>query len=187
MPDPDDLLIVEEISQSNWQAREVYAKFGLAMYVGQVLEHEIVNLLSWSGISAGEYATYEQAESASSELFGKTMGTLKATLLRRRVDLGHLDDDLMRAVRLRNFLAHNYFRERAAAAMTREGREQMIAELDQAIEFFQEVDAKLTPFTLRIVEEFGLMEKLPEVAEESKGKGFGQPLPGLSDPSPSAA
>jgi hypothetical protein len=110
MPDPGDLIMVEEIDQLSWQLREVYGKFGQAMYFGQVLEHEIVNLLSWSGIRAGEYTTYEQAHAASDILFSKTMGTLKATLLRRRVDLGHLDDELTRAVKLRNFLAHSYYR-----------------------------------------------------------------------------
>jgi hypothetical protein len=37
-------------------------------------------------------------------------------------------------VSLRNFLAHRYFRERASAFMSAEGRDQMIAELDRAVE-----------------------------------------------------
>jgi hypothetical protein len=66
--------------------------------------------------------------------------------------------------------------------MTVEGREQMADELDQARTFFQEVDSRLTPFTHRIIEEFGLMAQLPQVMNESSGRGFGQPLPGLSAP-----
>jgi hypothetical protein len=102
----DDLVVAEEIDPESWHIREVYAWFGLAMYTGQVLEHGIVNLLSWSGIGAGEYHTHEQAQTASDELFREAMGTLKKILLQRRIDLAHLDDQLIRAVRLRNFLAH---------------------------------------------------------------------------------
>jgi hypothetical protein len=181
MPDSDDLVMIEEIDPESWHVREVYAKFGLAMYQGQVLEHEIVNLLSWTGINVGELATQEQADVNAVTLFAKTMGALRMALLKRRLDLGHLDDELMRAVKLRNFLAHGYFRERAAAFMTAEGRDRMIAELDQAIEFFREADAGLTPFTLRIIEAFGLTEKLHELREEDPaGESFGPSLPGLS-------
>jgi len=181
MPESGDLVMVEEIDPEDWHVREVYARFGLAMYQGQVLEHEIVNLLSWTGINAGEIANREQADASSAILFAKTMGALRAALMTRRIDLGQLDGELTRAVRLRNFLAHHYFRERAAAFMTREGRDGMIGELDQAITFFREVDERLTPFTLRIIEAFGLTGKLHELrAEDQAGKSFGPRLPGLA-------
>jgi hypothetical protein len=175
-----DSFMVEEITPEGWHNREVYAKFGLAVYEGQVLEHEIVNLIIWSGIGLGVYRTREETEAADVELFRKTMGTLKKELLSRRIDLGHLEDELIRAVTLRNFLAHRYFRERAAAFMSEEGRDQMIQELDRAAEFFGEMDAKLTPFTLKMVEKFGLLDKLPEFMKENEEAGeFGEPLPGL--------
>ena len=63
--------------------------------------------------------------------------------------------------------------------MTGEGREQMIAELDRVVEFFEEVDSRLTPFTRLIMEEFNVIGHLEEAKENVMGQGFGQPLPGL--------
>ena len=53
-----------------------------------------------------------ESEADSVKLFRQTMGALKTTLMVRRADIRHVDDLLARAVRLRNFLAHEYFRQR---------------------------------------------------------------------------
>lgn len=175
-----DVFMVEEIDPESWHCREVYAKFGLAMYQGQVLEHEIVNLIVWSGVNTGTYSNRQEFDIANVEMFKKTMGTLKKVLMAHRIDLGYLEDELVKAVRLRNFLAHNYFRERASALMDEDGRDRMIAELDQAVEFFGHVDAQLTPFTNKILESFDVLDKIPEVMEQTRETmGFGEPLPGL--------
>lgn len=50
------------------------------------------------------------------------MGARRLELLARRPDLAHMEDLLTRALRLRNFLAHNYFRERAAAITREDGQ-----------------------------------------------------------------
>jgi hypothetical protein len=174
------LLVAEDIDPESWHTRQVFAKFGLAVYQGQVLEHEIVNLIVWSGVGDGTYSSYKETQSANVEMFLKTMGSLKKVLMSRRVDLGHLESDLIKAVSLRNFLAHNYFRERAAAFMTHEGREQMIDELEQAIAFLEKVDGNLTAFTRKIIGSFGVLERMPETMREVRERmGFGEPLPGL--------
>lgn len=176
----DVAFMIEDISPDSWQCREVFAKFGLALYAGQVLEHEIINLIVWSGISTGTYASRDDMETEDVELFRKTMGKLKNVLMSRRIDLAHLEDELIRAVTLRNFLAHSYFRERVNAFANIEGRDQMIAELDRATAFFEHVDAQLTTFTRKIVGSFDLLEKMPELMKEAeKTKEFGQPLPGF--------
>lgn len=116
-------------------------------YFAQVLEHSIVNLVVWSGVRDGRYRVYEETEAANVELFRQTMGSIKKTLLSCRPNITHLDDLLIRALRLRNFLAHQYFRQRAAAFLTEDGRNEMIRELDRAKAFFKEVDGKLEPLT----------------------------------------
>lgn len=169
----------EDISPESWQTREVYATFGLAIYFAQVLEHGIVNLIVWSGVIDGTYHTYEETEAANVELFRKTMGAMKKELINRRADLAHLDEDLVRALRLRNFLAHNYFRERSSAFVNEHGRDQMLDELRNAIAIFQEVDAKISDLTLELLKTKGVHERMPEMLEEVKKAGFGPPLPGI--------
>jgi hypothetical protein len=172
-------MMLEDIEPESWLAREVFARFGVAIYTSQVLEHGIVNLVVWSGLRDGDYRAYEETEAANVKLFRQTMGSVKKTLLSRRPDIAHLDDLLIRAVRLRNFLAHEYFRERAAAFMTEEGREEMIEELKKAVTFFEDVDARLEPLTMQIIEATGVDEHLPEAMENARQVGFGEPLPGL--------
>ena len=172
-------MMLEDIDPESWLSREVFARFGLAMYSSQVLEHGIVNLVVWSGLRDGSYRAYEETEAANAELFRQTLGSVKKILLSRRPDIGHLDDLLIRVVRLRNFLAHQYFRQRAAAFLTEAGKNQMIGELKKATAFFENVDAKLEPLTMQIIEAIGVDKHMPEAMEGARQAGFGDPLPGL--------
>jgi hypothetical protein len=171
--------VLEDIEPEDWLIREVFAHFGAAIYHSQVLEHGIVNLVVWSGLRDGSYRAFEETETANAELFRQTMGSVMKILLSRRPDVGHLDDLLIRAVRLRNFLAHKYFRQRAAAFMTEAGQNQMIGELEKTTAFFKEVDAKLSLLTRQIIEVMGINKHMPAAMEEARQAGFGEPLPGL--------
>src|SRR5215469_8330949 len=102
-------MMPEDISPGDWLTREVFARFGLAIYESQVLENGIVSLVIWSGLRDRRYRTYEETEADNSELFRQTQGSVRKILMSRRPDIGHLDDLLIRAVHLRNFLAHQYF------------------------------------------------------------------------------
>jgi hypothetical protein len=93
-------MMPEDISSGDWLTREVFARFGLAIYESQVLEHGIVNLVVWSGLRDRRYRTYEETETDNAELFRQTLGSVKTILVSRRPDIGHLDDLLIRAVRL---------------------------------------------------------------------------------------
>jgi hypothetical protein len=172
-------MVLEDIGPEDWHVREVFAHFGAAIYSSGVLEHGIVNLVIWTGVRDRRYRVLEETETANTELLRQTMGSVRKILMSRRPDVEHLDDLLIRAVRLRNFLVHQYFRERAAAFMTEDGRHQMIEELDKAKAFFEEVDAKLAPLTAQIIEVMGIAKHMPEMMEEVRQKGFGDPLPGL--------
>jgi hypothetical protein len=146
----------EDIDPESWLVREVYANFGLAVYHGQVLENGITNLILWSGVGDGIYVNVEQINVASDELLSKTMGAARKVVMSRRADIAHLEDELSKAVKLRNFLAHGYFRERAAALVTDDGRHQMLDELKAAILFFTAVDAKLKPLSRELLRARGV-------------------------------
>jgi hypothetical protein len=181
MPDEDDeLLKVEEVAPGGRQAHQVYAKFGVAMYGAQTLEFVILAVLEWSGLVSGRYTTAEAWARADAELLRKTLGALQKALIVERVDLTHLEEDLVRAVALRNFLAHNYFRERIDAIESWEGRERMVAELDQAHDLFNALVQRLRPITRGIVDEFSAHHPLPQVDTRTRAGEFDSPVPGLS-------
>ena len=172
-------MMLEDIDPESWLTREVYAHYGLALYMAQVLEHGIVNLATWTGVREGTIRSFEESEADSADLFKLTMGKVKQVLVSRQPDVADLDELLMCAVRLRNFLAHRYFRERSAAFMTEDGRNQMIEELKKAAAYFREVDDKLKPFTSQIIEAMGIAKCMDEAMEEARQAGFGDPLPGI--------
>jgi hypothetical protein len=62
-------MMLEDIDPESWLSREVFARFGLAMYSSQVLEHGIVNLVVWSGLRDGSYRAYKEKETSNAELF----------------------------------------------------------------------------------------------------------------------
>lgn len=90
------------------------------------------------------------------------------------------EDKLCRAVKLRNFLAHGYFRERTSAFMTKEGQQAMIRELQAAAEFLENVNAEFEALELDMAQALGATEEhLAEMHASLPKRGFGKPPPGL--------
>jgi hypothetical protein len=173
-------MLLEDIDPDSWLVRQVYAYFGLAIYAAQVLEHGIVNLAVWTGVRDGSIRAAEDTDADYESLFRLTMGQLNRTLKSRRPDYSQIEDDLGRALALRNFLAHHYFRERSAAFMTEEGKDQMITELQAARDFLREVDGRLDALTAQILSLLGVDKHLAEAERAALQQGFGPALPGLT-------
>ena len=174
--------MTENISPEHELGREICARFGLAMYYAQMLEFSIVNQLLALGITNGTYNTYEEAEAVVVRLLGSTLGELNQKLADGKTDFTHLEDDLRRARLLRNFLAHNYFRERVLAAELPAGRERMLDELAQAASFLKEIGERLNTLTTETYEAQGITPvDLRDARETAERIVPGLPLPGLLD------
>lgn len=133
------------------QIREVYSRYGLAMYQAQVLEHGMVNAVIIARMlptmrQHPDRATWEDAfdQAYDSEL-AKTFGNML-----RALEPLALPDDLMSRLRCakveRDRLAHRFFREHDENFIGRSGRTRMIAECEEAIERFIMIDADLEAF-----------------------------------------
>jgi len=124
--------------------KTTFAQFGLAYYQASVLEHEIVNILAVTRL----VATRRDAEQLLSDpwdySFKATMGPLVKQLEKHLPTDNELGTDLIEALRLRNHLAHAFWRERADDFCTDAGRMRMIAYLIETRKFFQSVDRRLT-------------------------------------------
>jgi hypothetical protein len=121
------------------QHKEVYAHFGLAIFMAQVLEHAIVNALVCCDLIPNRrgHALSQQEWSVEVDRFmdgqfENTMGRLIKALKDAMVLPQDLVDHLDESLRRRNFLIHSYFRERDVVWLTEEGRLLMINELRAA-------------------------------------------------------
>jgi hypothetical protein len=149
------------------QVKEVYARFGLAVYFAQVLEHGIVNALVILDLIPTRRHLARSADEWGSEVdafmdrhFQAPMGRM----MRNLRDITHVDDDLEQllneALRKRNWLVHHFFRERAAEFMSSPGREQMISEVDGCRDLFQTADKRLEAVVVPLRGKAGLTDEL---------------------------
>jgi hypothetical protein len=116
-------------------AAEVYAHYGLAMGMGQMVEHELATVLVLLGKEPYQRELFlKEIEDGNR----KTLGQLKDQLAKTGAPVLGITY-LERVVKTRNLLAHHFFRDadRSVRMNTETGRAKLIAELDDATrEFF---------------------------------------------------
>lgn len=124
--------------------KTTFAHFGLAYYQSSVLEHEIVNILGMNRLVQAREEAEQLLSDPFDDKFKDTMGRLIQQLeILTRADPG-LASDLVEALRLRNDLAHRFWRERSEDFCSDEGRARMIAYLIKVRKHFEDVDRRLT-------------------------------------------
>lgn len=124
--------------------KTTFAHFGLAYYQASVLEHEIVNILAVNRLIAARQDAEQLLSDPWDDKSKATLGVLVKQLQAHTHADPELAADLIEALRLRNHLAHAFWRDRADDFCTEDGRAQMIAYLIKARNHFQDVDQRLT-------------------------------------------
>lgn len=150
----------EDLDDEDYQTREVYAQFGVALYQASVLETSIWSVTTFGrtlGASSAAWTdTWDSNWTAVSRLtFGRAVKALKP-------HLGADDDlieDLGAAVQVRNRLAHRFFWEHAGAFTTVAGREAMLAELIIAREQFMALQPRLDAAIRRYANTIGISDE----------------------------
>jgi hypothetical protein len=146
----EESFAVNDDNETGEHTKTVYAHFGAAIYFGQCLEHGLVNALIYLDLipnySRPVHSAQEWAPSVDGFMekhFEQTLGRLIARLRVLAPMPEELSDILSVALKKRNWLAHDYFRERADGFFTRTGRDRMIGELEEAQELFRHADRML--------------------------------------------
>ncbi len=149
------------------QVKEVYARFGLAVYWAQVLEHGIVNALIILDLIPSRRHLARSTDEWGSEVDGFMDRHFQATMgrmMRELRDVTRMDDDLEQllseALRKRNWLVHDFFRERATGFISTTGREQMLSEVDRCRDLFQSADKRLEATVAPLRRKAGLTDEL---------------------------
>jgi hypothetical protein len=140
--------------------REVFANAGLALYLAQVLEHGLVNLVAAARAAQGSFNTPDDVDATFGGLFGKTMGgQLRAALEAVSFTPAQIEG-LREALALRNYLAHHFFRERIDDFATEDGRNGLTETLVEMQERFQAVDRELEPHLFRLFAQSGITREV---------------------------
>jgi len=142
--------------------RELYAYYGLAMYYAQSLEHGMVNLLVAIRRVKEPDACYDDIEAFFDRGYKKTLGTLLKDV-GRHIDIPEELDGLLRdAMNGRNYLVHNYFRERTVELQTMDGKRAMIDELYGYQELFRRAGGLVDAITVQLMERLGISRETVE-------------------------
>ncbi|MFA6608448.1 MAG: hypothetical protein WCT07_00870 [Candidatus Paceibacterota bacterium] len=158
--------MIIDTSSKNEEVKEVYAYFGLAIYSAQCLEHGLVNALIYldlipSKMPVSHSKDWEDSvDSFTSRHFEHTLGRMIKDLEKVTNVPLNLSDKLAKALTLRNWLAHNYFRERAKEFLFSDGRKSMIKELEDAISIINEADEQLSITLDPVLKKYGITEEL---------------------------
>ncbi|MCF2950498.1 hypothetical protein L0668_20505 [Paraglaciecola aquimarina] len=147
------------------QCKEVYAYFGLTIYSAQCLEQAMIHLIVFLDHfpkAVPGFSTTEKWEKDFDKFFDgesqRTLGQLLGRLQKLGIPCEELKIKLKEALKKRNWLAHSYFSERAMEFMSEDGRNQMIAELEESAEYFKSVDEEVSSIFYKIAETYGLTE-----------------------------
>lgn len=153
---------VKKVDFDEEQTKEVYAHYGLAMYLAQCLEHGIVNALVILRLPEKEKYTRQDIDEFMDGKFQKTLGTLIKHLKSEITPLPDLEPLLTEALNRRNFLAHHYFRERAEKFVTRDGRSNMLHEIRSDQQLFENADNVLSKVMVPFRVPHGLTDSVYE-------------------------
>ena len=141
------------------QKREVFAHFGLAMLQAQALERQLAIILVTKYGPGPNSITGTERDKILEGLFSKTLGTL-VNKVGTAPQLSDEDKEkLSQALAKRNWLAHEYFWDRAKEILSESGRASMIEELKEAAEYFQTVDELFTSRSVEWFEEAGITKR----------------------------
>ncbi len=163
--------------------KTVYAHFGLALYLAHVLEHGLANALMFAELlprRAGKpiprKAWETEFDAFMDQQFEQTLGRLIRGLRNATSVPAELEGLLIDALKTRNFLSHHFFRERAEAFMSQDGREAMIRELEHAQRLFGVADEKLTNIVKPLRDRYGLTDERMKPFEQEYLKSIKRDL-----------
>lgn len=163
------------------QIVEVFARFGRAMYMANVVDDSLVRTLMQVNFMktkeafikaqgkgydratlSADWDTYEKQQR------DKTMGQLGKLVK----DSPEFNDALKKRIDdardRRNFLAHHYWREQAFTMQTKEGREKMIAELIDDTDTFENLATDIHEAMKPTRAKLGIKEEELNAAVESQ-------------------
>ena len=147
------------------EVKEVYARFGLAYYFSEVLHRALCNAYALAPFEDEDEISAMRVDErlgfAWSTTLGRIINHIGETFLSQEV-LDRLDDALER----RNYLAHYFWFEQIPKINSRSGVEEMIGELDEAIETFRSLNEEVGVQLRNHAEKVGITEQVLEEAKE---------------------
>ncbi|MBN1123774.1 MAG: hypothetical protein JXA82_02125 [Sedimentisphaerales bacterium] len=144
--------------------KEVYSFYGLAAYNAQVVEKGLLQLaiLLHIRVQIAQQKRRISYDQVYDVLSRRTFGQILKDVSKDMTLSADLRLILQKALKVRNYLIHQFFWDYAEYWFSDKGRLGMIRELQDAIQIFSEADHKIEPIVDEFGKQLGLSEKMLE-------------------------
>jgi len=161
--DGGDLPRVAALPDNEEREREVYARFGLAMFHAQVFEEGLISfivaLVTAEHEQAGTRGGADAFNDLMDDLYGRTAGKLLVKLREQAGLEPRLEALLKEAIGVRNSLAHRWFRENSADFGSVEGMQRMVDDLDTSRATLQRASVQTYGLAAKVFMSLGITER----------------------------
>lgn len=146
-------------SETN-HVKEVFAIYGAAMYEAQCVEKQLAILGATKYNSNASKMRLEEYDELFKRLLEKTLGAIYKHIQKEAQIEIESKNFIEEGIFVRNWLAHDYFWQRAGYLPTYEGRQKMITELHLIHDKLAELDRTLTRISRDWGKERGVTDEM---------------------------
>ncbi|MNH85913.1 hypothetical protein D3C87_208230 [compost metagenome] len=137
----------------NGQAKELFSYFGLAVYYSQALEQQLANLIMLMKVADGKVPSEEDFAELFQLKLSSSLGQLVREIQHNFSFSEEETEQLTRLWKQRNYIVHDYFKERIHETFTQVGRSAMIKELKAFKDEAQALELKLQHYSHRLYDQ----------------------------------
>ncbi|RAR43432.1 hypothetical protein [Paenibacillus sp. MDMC362] len=137
-------------------SKELFAYFGLAVYYSQALEQQLANLLMLIKLSQGNVPSEEDFTQLYQRKLSSSLGQLVHEIQHYFPFSEEETHQLKEVWKQRNYIVHDYFKERIHETFSPAGRSRMIRELTAFKDQAQALEQKLQGYSREMYVKLGL-------------------------------
>ncbi|WP_458631333.1 hypothetical protein [Paenibacillus sp. CMAA1364] len=137
-------------------SKDVFTYFGLAVYSSQSLEQQLVNLLMLMKLSEGKIPSEEDFNELYQRKLSNSLGQLVQEIQHHFPFSEEETVQLKKIWKQRNYIVHDYFKERIQETFSPGGRSRMIRELTSFYQQAQQLEKKLQGYSRELYRTLGL-------------------------------
>ena len=137
-------------------SKELFAYFGLAVYYGQALEQQLTNLLLLTKLSQGKTPSEADLADLYQRKLGNSLGQLIKEIQHHFPFSEAETAQLQEVWKQRNYIVHDYFKERIQYTFTPAGRAHIIRELKRFKNKASRLEIKLQGYCTEMYIKLGL-------------------------------
>jgi F0F1-type ATP synthase beta subunit len=158
---------IEVLSDEEQLIKDVYCHYGLASYVAQCFEQELIIFLSFFDIFELKKEHIANIDAVFAKYQKITCGKLIGAL-HNLIDLDNETREIIsKAHQKRNYLTHTFFYEKAVSFISEDGQIEMIDELMELRELFEQAEKRLHLYLEPLFHKYGITQDVLDNALET--------------------